>query len=148
MAALFLSLSMLTAADAFGSDDRWTAGWGQGIAEAIITKGPGNQIYVTCGENYGRPGHTAIGFMLVGREPIGSTITLTFDGIDPQDFSLWNGRVPSDCHACEANYSTIISMFKRHQSVHVRFENGDAAKFTLKGAAKAIGHCKPDLFAY
>ena len=141
-------VALPSVAFAFGSDDHWTSGWGQGIAEAIVTKGPGNQIYVTCGESYGRAGHTAISFQLIGREPTGSTITLTFDGVDPQDSNLWNGRVPSDCRACEANYSAIISMLKQHQTVHVRFENGDAAKFTLKGAAKAIGQCKPDVFAY
>lgn len=36
------------AALAFGNDDRWESGWGMGIAEAVITRGPGNQIYVTC----------------------------------------------------------------------------------------------------
>ena len=35
-------------ASAFGRDDKWVSGWGQGVAEAIVTHGPGNQIYVTC----------------------------------------------------------------------------------------------------
>ena len=146
--ALLVCLCLTTAAVAFGSDDQWTAGWGQGISEAIVTNGPGNQIYVTCGENYGRSGHTAVSFSLAGREPTGSTTTLTFDGLDPQDFSLWDGRVTSDCRACESNYSAIIALLKQRQNVHVRFENGDAAKFTLKGAAKAIGQCRPDLLVY
>lgn len=29
-----------TVATAFGQDDRWVSGWGQGIAELIVTHGP------------------------------------------------------------------------------------------------------------
>lgn len=148
LTGLFVCLGLTTAAAAFGNDDHWTAGWGQGIAEAVVTKGAENRIYVTCGENYGRAGHTAISFTLVGRRPTGSTVTLTFDGSDPENYSIWDGQVTSDCRACEANCTAIKTKLKQHQSVHVRFENGDAAKFTLEGAAEAIGRCKPDLAVY
>lgn len=130
---------------AFGSDDKWTSGWGQGVAEAIVTKGPGNQIYVTCNEGAGYDA-TGISFTLRDREPTGHSVLLTFDGEDPEEFSIWSGRITSNCRACAATYEVVVGKLRRHKSVHVRFENGDAARFSLKGAAKAIGQCIPDLY--
>lgn len=140
-----LTIAVVGNADAFGSDDRWTAGWGQGIAEAVIGKGPGNQIYVTCDEGAGRNA-TGISFMLAGKAPTGAVVTLTFDNADPHDFSLWDGAIRSDCHACASTYDVVIDALKKHSSVHVRFENGDAARFTLKGSSAAIGHCIADFY--
>lgn len=144
MIVLFLMASPRVAL-AFGSDDEWTRGWGQGVAEAIITKGPGNQIYVTCDEGAGRNA-TGISFMLSGKAPTGSSIQLTFDGQDPRDFSIFDGWISSDCRACASNYEVVVDNFRRRNSVHVRFENGDATRFTLKGAAKAIGQCTSDAY--
>lgn len=134
-----------TAAAAFGSDDRWTSGWGQGVAEAIITKGPGNQIYVTCDQGAGRNA-TGISFMLSGRAPTGSNVTLTFDDQDPKDISIFGGKISSDCRACASNYDFVIERLKRHTTVHVRFENGDATRFSLKGSSAAIGQCTADFY--
>lgn len=131
-------------AAAFGSDDKWTSGWGQGISEAIITKGPGNQIYVTCGDG-AAAGHTAISFMLAGDGPKGSSITLTFDSEDPVDYSIWDGRITSDCVACAATYNAVINKLRSHSSVHVRFANGDSTRFTLRGSQQAITQCAPDI---
>lgn len=129
----------------FGSDDQWTAGWGQGVAEAIVTKGPGNQIYVTCDQGAGNDA-TGIRFMLSGKSPTGHSVLLTFDGEDPKAISLWDGEIPSNCRACASNYDYVVERLKRRNSVHVRFENGDATRFTLKGAAKAIGECTADFY--
>jgi len=141
--ACLVAISLPASVLAFGSDEQWTSGWGQGIAEAIITKGPGNNIYVTCGQGAGYDA-TGIRFMLAGKEPPGNSITLTFDGEDPTDYWISGGKITSDCRACAANYEEVISRLKRHQSVHVRFENGDATRFTLKGASEAIIECIPD----
>jgi hypothetical protein len=145
MAAAISAMAMPGLVLAFGSDDEWTSGWGQGVAEAIITKGPGNQIYITCDDGAGR-NSTGISFMLLGKEPGGSSVLLTFDGGDPEEYSTWNGRIPTNCRACASTYELVIDKLKRHNSVHVRFENGNAARFTLKGAAKAIGQCTPDFY--
>lgn len=146
MRYLFAAISIagsICHASAFGSDERWTSGWGQGIAESIVTKGPGNQIYVTCDQGAGRNA-TGISFMLAGRAPTGASVLLTFDNESPKDFSIWDGQITSSCHACAAVYETVIQRMKSHKSVHVRFENGDAARFTLKGSSEAIGQCIPD----
>lgn len=140
-----MAVGISSSALAFGSDDKWTAGWGQGIAEAIITKGPGNQIYVTCDQGAGRSA-TGISFMLSGRAPTGHSITLTFDNSDPQDYSLWDGEIISSCRACAATYDVVIDQMKKAASVHVRFENGDAARFTLRGSSRAIGECTADFY--
>lgn len=130
---------------AFGSDDRWTSGWGQGIQEAIILKGPGNSIYATCDSGAGRDS-TAIHFSLRDKEPTGSSIQLTFDSLDPEDYSIWDGRIPSNCNACASVYIAVRDKLRSHSSVHVKFQNGDSARFTLRGSARAIPLCTPDFW--
>ncbi|MDP2738320.1 MAG: hypothetical protein Q8O82_06335 [Pseudorhodobacter sp.] len=129
----------MTPARAFGNDEHWVSGWGMGTKEAIITKGPGNQIYVACEEGSTNP--SSISFMLGGDGPRGDQITLTFDETDPQDFWITNGEITSDCHACAANFDTVIELLKSHNSVHVRFENGLSTRFSLSGSGEAIGQC-------
>lgn len=128
---------------AFGQDDRWVSGWGQGVSEAIVTHGPGNQIYVTCNEG-GGSGSTGILFMLAGSAPTGHSITMTFDNDDPEQIWITDGEITSDCRACMGNYEYIIGKLRRHNSVHVLFENGDNARFTLRGSSAAIVDCLPD----
>ena len=133
------AISLPNDARAFGNDERWVSGWGMGVKEAIITKGPGNQIYVACDEGSGSG--SSIFFMLAGSGPTGDALTLTFDGRDPQDFWISDGQIISDCRACAANFSMVIDLFKKHRSVHVRFESGLAARFSLAGSSSAIGDC-------
>lgn len=129
---------------AFGRDDRWESGWGQGVSEAIVTHGPGNQIYVTCNDGGSSFSHTGISFMLGGRSPTGSSITLTFDNEDPLPVWITDGEITSDCRACAGNYEYIVTKMKAHSSVHVLFESGNAARFTLKNSSNAIAPCTPD----
>lgn len=133
------------AALAFGNDDRWESGWGMGIAEAVITRGPGNQIYVTCDDGAMRNA-TAISFTLAGDSSKDSSVQLTFDGGEPEDYSLWDGQIKSDCHACASTYDVVIKKLKTHNFVHVKFGNGKAAKFSLNGSAKAIKQCVADFY--
>jgi len=147
VSALVFLACFSNVAKAFGTDEKWVSGWGQGISEAIITRGPGNNIYVTCGNS--EVNRTGISFMLRGRGPKGSSVQLTFDGSDPENYSIWTNSsmsIPSFCHACSGTYQKVIEKFKSHRTVHVKFENGDAAKFTLKGASDAIGDCVPDFW--
>lgn len=65
--ALLAMMAMPASAHSFGNDDHWVSGWGQGISEAIITKGPGNQIYVTCDDGAGRE---ATGIRFVDRKSV------------------------------------------------------------------------------
>lgn len=130
---------------AFGNDSAWVSGFGQGVAEAVITSGAGNQIYVTCGEGAGYDA-TGVSFTIGGDSPKGHTVILTFDGADPEQVSVWDGKIISSCHACAAAYDWTIERLKRHKRVHVMTEDGRSAAFTLKGAAKAIGSCKADFY--
>lgn len=133
-------LLMPSAALAFGNDTEWTSGWGMGTKEAIITKGPGNEIYVACEDGSLSP--SSISFMLDGQSAGGGIVTLTFDGAPPEDF--WtdeSGVITSDCHACASNFDRAILMLKTHNSVYVRFQNGLMTQFTLKGSKEAIGEC-------
>ena len=132
-------LSLPSAVNAFGNDERWVSGYGMGVKEAIITKGPGNQIYVACDEGSGTG--STVSFMLAGRGPTGDAVTLTFDGREPQDFWIADGQIASDCRACAANFNMVIDLFKAHRTVHVRFENGLGARFSLTGSSSAIGSC-------
>ena len=133
-------------ANAFGQDDKWTSGFGQGVSEAIVTHGPGNQIYVTCDKGAGRSDVTAISFMLAGKSPKGDHIVATFDNEEP--FQVWikDGQITTECHACADNYVYLIDKFKTHKWVHILFENGNGAKFTLKGAKEAISECTPEFY--
>lgn len=142
---LLLAISSFGApALSFGTDDQWQSGWGQGVSEAIITHGPGNQIYVTCNDGGNPFSKTGISFMLGGRAPTGEYVTLTFDDNDPENIWINDGEITSDCRACAGNYEYVIEKFKTHSSVHVLFENGDSARFTLKGSSSAITSCVPD----
>lgn len=137
-----LTLALTSGASALGRDDEWQSGWGQGMSEAVVTYGPGNRIFVSCNE--GGIGETNISFALAGRAPTGDDVVLTFDGEDPERIWISNGRIPSNCRACASTFDYVIDKLKTHLSVHVLFENGDGARFTLKGAAEAIGDCVPD----
>ena len=141
---LWFSVLGFQPASAFGRDDVWVSGWGQGVSEAIITHGAGNQIYVTCNDGGSPFSGTEISFMLAGKAAMGSEVTLTFDGAAPERISIRDGAITSDCHACMASYEYVIGKLRGHTSVHVMFENGDSALFTLRGSAEAIVACTPD----
>jgi len=120
--------------------DSWKSGFGQGIHEAYVEKGPGNEIYVSCTAGASRPS-TSIRFMLGGyAPPENSLVTLTFDGEVPLDISVgeW-GELRSDCHACAATFDFVIEKLKSKQSVHVRYPDGVSAVFPLTGSSAAIG---------
>ncbi|WP_141101983.1 hypothetical protein [Oceanicola sp. 22II-s10i] len=129
---------------AFGRDDQWSSGYGQGVCEAVVTSGAGNQIYVACECGSGRP--SAIYFTLAGRAPAGDKLFLSFDNGPATPVGLWSGAIPSDCHACASTFDFVKDGLKRHSTVRVMYQNGDAATFTLKGSTKAIGECVADFW--
>lgn len=132
-------------AQAFGNDETWVSGFGQGVSEAVINKGPGNQIMVTCDVGADR-NSTGISFMLGGDSPKGDTVQLTFDGTDSVDVTNWDGEIPSHCNACASTYDFVVERLKKHKTVHVKFQNGLSTRFSLKGASKAIGKCVADFY--
>jgi hypothetical protein len=140
IAVLMTALS----ASAFGNDETWVSGWGQGTKEALIKKGPGNQIYVACQEGSSSP--SSISFMLAGDSTKDDRVFLTFDSKDPEAIWVSNGEITSDCRACASNFDYVIERLKSHSSVHVQFTNGDATRFSLAGSTKAIGVCTASFY--
>ena len=137
----FLLASNLFAWSTETSDNKWRSGWGQGVAEAEVTHGSGNKIYVACdsGSGYG----SSIHLMLAGNSPKpNSEVLIIFDKKHPESFSVSkNGEITSECRACAANFDYLIENLKKYSIVYVRFSDGRESTFTLKGSAKAIGNC-------
>ena len=142
-AAFALNLFLALPADA----ETWRDGFGQGVAEAWVDKDPGNRIYVACEAGWGRP-ITGISFMLAGRSPEpNSTITLIFDARDPIEVTVdKDGKVGSNCRACAGWFEFVRDKLKSSASVYVRFSEAAGTRFSLKGAANAIGECKADFW--
>ena len=139
-----LLVFLATGARAFGEDDRWSSGFGQGVCESIVTSGAGNEIYVACDCGSALP--SSISFKLAGQAPTRNLVFLSFDGGPSKDISLSDGQITSDCHACAANFDYVKERLKRHSTVRVMFQNGDAASFTLRGSSSAIGECVADFW--
>jgi hypothetical protein len=131
-----------TSATAFGRDDQWQSGFGQGVCESIITSGSGNEIYVACDCGSNQP--SSISFQLTGRDPIGDNVFLSFDNQDAESIWISDGSIGSDCRACASTFNYVIDKLKKHSRVRVMYQNGDAATFSLKGSAEAIGECISD----
>ena len=131
-------------ANAFGRDDQWVSGFGQGVCEALVTSGAGNEIYFACDCGSDRP--SSISFMLGGMSSTGDLLFLSFDDGTMEEVSLWGGQITSDCRACADTFESVKERIKKHSKVRVMFQNGDAATFTLKGSAEAIGECTADFW--
>lgn len=123
------------------SDKVWRSGWGQGVAEAQVTHGSGNQIYVACNDGSGM--NSSISFWLVGDSPKSGEILMIFDKGSPESISVnADGDIVSDSRVSDSTFRYVLDKFRQHNSVYIRFSNGHESTFTLKGAAKAIGDCR------
>lgn len=137
-------LLVASQAFAFGNDDYWVSGAGQGFDEAIITHGPGNEIMVACNRGATRPGGTGITIKIGGQE-INGPLTMLFDG--SKSVSPYSGVITTDNRAGISWYQQVMKQLVSSHSVMVVVPNVAPVKFTLKGARKAIGApCKPDLW--
>lgn len=147
LSGLGLTVALVAVASPALSDE-WRDGFGQGVHEASVEKGPGNSIAVACESGFGRP-ITSISFQLGGKQPRPySSVTLTFNGQDPFTVSMdGNGEIGSDCRVCAANFEYVRDRLRKFDSVYVMFEDGTGTRFSLRGAAKAIGdRCEPDFW--
>lgn len=139
----FLVTALLAPIVAFAGDSEWTSGWGQGVSEAWVTQGAGNQIMAFCDNGGTLDDPAGVRFMIGGDSPKGDRVTLVFDNQPPIQLMLSNGTIPSNCHACMSNYEKAIEMLKQHSRVHVLTEAGETATFTLRGSREAISDCVP-----
>ncbi|TPI65541.1 hypothetical protein FJ420_11730 [Mesorhizobium sp. B3-1-3] len=129
---------------AFGNDDHWVSGSGQGFDEAIITHGPGNEILVTCNRGATDPGGTGITIKIGGRE-INGPLTMLFDG--SKSVSPYTGVITTDNRAGISWYQEVMKQLVSSRSVMVVIPSIAPVRFSLRGAKKAIGTpCAPDLW--
>jgi len=119
------------------TDGKWRSGFGQGTAEAEVTHSSGNKIYVACNSN------SAIHFTLAGDGPQpNSEVVLIFDGQKPIGVPVNKfGDLASSSRAEASVFEYVITRFKRHKTILVRFSDGRESTFTLKGASEAISDC-------
>ena len=123
------------------SDNVWRSGWGQGTAEAEVTHGSGNNIYVACQD--GSLINSSITISLAGKGPNGNSILMVFDAGNIESISVNKfGSIESDSRSGDATFRYVIDRLKKHKTVLVRFGDGRESTFTLNGASKAIGNCK------
>lgn len=123
------------------SDKAWSSGWGQGTSEARVTSGSGNEIYVACESGSGR--YSSISFKLGAKYPKGGEMLMMFDRQQPVVVPVGErGDIVSDSSTGDYVFQYVIEGFRRYNNVYMQFTDGREAVFTLKGAAKAIGHCK------
>tara|TARA_E500000178_G_C16607615_1_gene567558 strand:+ start:47 stop:502 length:456 start_codon:yes stop_codon:yes gene_type:complete len=123
--------------------EKWTSEFGQGVYVAEVKHGPGNSISVICGEDYG-PGMTGIEFRLAGRT-IKDSVFLIFDQEDPVKIWVGDGKITTECRACNSNYHSVLERLVRHDSVYVMDKEGVGTRFSLIGSSEKIDQdCKTD----
>ncbi|AIE68431.1 hypothetical protein [Klebsiella michiganensis] len=135
LSALVLAGSLLPViAQASGSQDTWTRGWGQGVSEFVI-KGKGqSQLSLTC-EDYGSQPTTIIFTDASGHQ-------VSMDGDKNLQLSIDDG-VPIDISESESrvggnNLAQAWAQLRNGKQVSVTGDGVKSATFTLAGAAKVL----------
>ncbi len=126
------------------ADEAWRQGSAQGIDEAWVGLGPGNQILITCEDD--KSESTGMSLTLAGSPPpSSSTVVFVFEDLTTFDIGVDDqGLVTSACHACGDSFDYLLGLLKSHSAVYVRFADKRGARFSLKGAKAAIGDCRSD----
>ena len=121
-------------AQASGSQDTWTRGWGQGVSEFVI-KGEGqSQLSLTC-EDYGSQPATVIFTDASGHQ-------VSMDGDKNLQLSIDDG-VPIDISESESrvggnNLAQAWAQLRNGKQVSVTGDGVKPATFTLSGATKVL----------
>nr|CAS02971.1 putative integron gene cassette protein [uncultured bacterium] len=91
------------------SDKAWRSGWGQGVAEAQVTHGSGNEIYVACEDGSGID--SSISFMLAGDGPKSGEILMIFDKGEPESIQVGaDGNITSNSHASDSTFRYVLRL--------------------------------------
>lgn len=124
------------------SDNEWRSGWGQGISEAQVTQGSGNEIYVACVDEDDER-YSSVSVVIGGEGPGSGDVLMSFDRGSLEAFPFdENGLLEAASRVHDQYFQILIQQLRKHNSVYVRFADGREAVFTLKGSAKAIGDCR------
>ncbi|MFH5028738.1 hypothetical protein ACHHZ2_11235 [Citrobacter freundii complex sp. 2024EL-00237] len=121
-------------AQAFGNQNTWSSGWGQGVSEFVI-KGKGqSQLYLSC-EDYGSQPATVIFTDANGHEVSmdeDKNLQVSIDGGESIDISESDSRVGSN------NLVLAWAQLRKGKQVSVTGDGVKPATFTLAGAAKVL----------
>ena len=135
MHSLLLTCALMPAiAQAFGNQNTWSSGWGQGVSEFVI-KGKGqSQLYLSC-EDYGSQPATVIFTDANGHEVSmdeDKNLQVSIDGGESIDISESDSRVGSN------NLVLAWTQLRNGKQVSVSGEGVKPATFTLAGATKVL----------
>ena len=135
LSTLVLAGSLLPLmAQAFGNQNTWSSGWGQGVSEFVI-KGKGqSQLYLSC-EDYGSQPATVIFTDANGHEVSmdeDKNLQVSIDGGESIDISESDSRVGSN------NLVLAWAQLRKGKQVSVTGDGVKDATFTLAGAAKVL----------
>lgn len=135
LSALVLAGSLLPVmAQAFGSQDTWTHGWGQGVSVFAINGKGQSQLSLTC-EDYGSQ-PTAIIFTDASGHQVSmdgdKNLQVSIDGGVPIDISESESRVGGN------NLALAWAQLRNGKQVSVTGDGVKPAIFTLAGAAKVL----------
>ena len=123
------------------SDHVWRSGWAQGVTEAQVTLGSGNEIYIACKETDEISEYTSIYINLAGR-PVDDEVLISFDKQGLTEYPFTGGVLKPMSRAHEGYVFTFIESIRKHNQIYVRSKDGREATFALKGAAKATEDCQ------
>lgn len=123
------------------SDHVWRSGWAQGITEAQVTLGSGNEIYIACKETDDMYDFATIYINLAGR-PVDDEVLISFDKQGLTEYPFTDGALKPMSRAHESYVRSFFESIRKHNQIYVRSKDGREATFTLKGAAKATEDCQ------
>jgi hypothetical protein len=126
----------------------WHGGFAQGIMSYRVENGPGNAFEIDCNEG-STIGSTGIDVTIIGAgPPPNSTVNMILDGDEIPMISDGRGSIGTDCHACADQFIYLWTHIRKSGTMLVQFANGASSKFSLNGAAKALGAkvCKTDFY--
>lgn len=130
-------------------NERWSVGYSQGIAEYIVTNGPGNNFNVSCNENAEDISSPYIMIDIIGKKPpANSSVNIILDGVQSKFNTDQYGNITTNCHYCAEVFLSMWDDLKTSKTMLVQFSDGRSSQFSMKGASKIFKHakCKIDYF--
>lgn len=128
------ALLMSSAAFGFGSTDKWTAGWGQGVSEFIVLGKGQSSLYLSCEDTASRAA-TVIFTDIHGNQvssDAGKQLEVKIDSNEKVNMG------DSESHAGSENFGFGWEQLRKGKKVIVSADGTKAAAFTLQGASGVI----------
>jgi hypothetical protein len=127
----------------------WRVGFGQGILEHRVMKGPGNTINISCDVGATENGSkTSVLIDIAGQSPpINSSAKFFIGDRDLQIYFDAQSQSTLNCRACQANFEELWRAMRRASAVRVLLSDGRTANFSTRGGSRALASkpCKTGL---